>query len=234
MKTTVPYVDRVTNIDAAASGFDAESTTALVTRAPRTLRHGGRAVAADDYEDLARLASAEVARARCVPLRRLREDPLGSVPVPGALSLIVVPGSSDPKPLPSLELLELTAEYVRARQAANADVSVVGPVYVRVDVAMEVALASIENASEVERVIRGQLAAFLHPLSGGRDGAGWDFGRKPQLSDLHAIINGVPGVDHLRTLSMSRHEDLAGAEATGRFLVYSGQHQIDFTFTGSE
>ena len=83
MKTTVPYVDRVTNIDAAASGFDAESTTALVTRAPRTLRHGGRAVAADDYEDLARLASAEVARARCVPLRRLREDPLGSVPVPG-------------------------------------------------------------------------------------------------------------------------------------------------------
>ena len=78
MKTTVPYVDRVTNIDAAASGFDAESTTALVTRAPRTLRHGGRAVAADDYEDLARLASAEVARARCVPLRRLREDPLGS------------------------------------------------------------------------------------------------------------------------------------------------------------
>jgi len=234
MKTTVPYVDRVTNIDAAASGFDAESTTALVTRAPRTLRHGGRAVAADDYEDLARLASAEVARARCVPLRRLREDPLGTVPVAGALSLIIVPGSSDPKPLPSLELLERTADYLRTRQAANADISLVGPIYVRVDVAVEVALATIENASEVEQAIRAQLAAFLHPLTGGRDGAGWDFGRQPQLSDLHAVINGVAGVDHLRTLSMSRHEDLAGAEATGRFLVYSGQHQIDFTFAGSE
>jgi hypothetical protein len=234
MKTTVPYVDRVTNIDAAASGFDAESATALVTRAPRTLRHGGRAVAADDYEDLARLASAEVARARCVPLRRLREDPLGSLPVAGALSLIIVPGSSDPKPLPSLELLELTADYLRTRQAANADISLVGPLYVRVDVAVEVALATIENASEVEQAIRAQLAAFLHPLTGGRDGAGWDFGRKPQLSDLHAIINGVAGVDHLRTLSMSRREDLAGAEATGRFLVYSGQHQIAFTFAGSE
>jgi predicted phage baseplate assembly protein len=234
MKTTVPYVDRVTNIDAAASGFDAESTTALVTRAPRTLRHGGRAVAADDYEDLARLASAEVARARCVPLRRLREDPLGSVPVPGALSLIIVPGSSDPKPLPSLELLELTAGYLRTRQAANADISLVGPLYVRVDVAMEVALARIENATEVDRAIRGQLAAFLHPLTGGRDGAGWDFGRKPQLSDLHALINGVAGVDHLRKLTVSRHEDLAGTEATGRFLVYSGQHQIDFSFTGGE
>jgi hypothetical protein len=234
MKTTVPYVDRVTNIDAAASGFDAESNTAVVARAPRTLRHGGRAVAADDYEDLARLASAEVARARCVPLRDLRKDPLGSVPVAGSLSLIIVPGSTDPKPLPSLELLELTADYLRTRQAANADISLVGPIYVRVDVAVEVALATIENASEVEQAIRAQLAAFLHPLSGGRDGAGWDFGRKPQLSDLHAVINGVAGVDHLRTLSMSRHEDLAGAEATGRFLVYSGQHQIDFTFAGSE
>src|SRR5262249_5947979 len=175
-----------------------------VTRAPRTLRHGGRAVTADDYEDLARLASAEVARARCVPLRRLREDPLGSgLPVPGALSLIIVPGSRDPKPLPSLELLDLTAQYWRTRQAANADISVVGPLYVRVDVAMEVVLATIENASEVEQAIRAQLAAFLHPLTGGRDGAGWDFGRKPQLSDLHAVINGVAGADPLRPLRLS-------------------------------
>jgi hypothetical protein len=154
--------------------------------------------------------------------------------VPGTLSLIIVPGSRDPKPLPSLELLELAAKYLRTRQAANADISLVGPLYVRVDVATEVALATIENASEVDRAIREQLAAFLHPLSGGRDGAGWDFGRKPQLSDLHAVINGVAGVDHVRSLRMSRTEDLAGAEATGRFLVYSGQHQIDFTFAGSE
>ena len=234
LKTAVPSVEKVFNVDAAAGGFAAESSDALITRAPRSLRHRGRAVAADDYEDLAHLASSEVARAKCVPLRRLQDDPLGSTPAPGALSVIIVPGGSDAKPSPSLELLEHTAEYLRARQAANAEIAVVGPLYVRVEVALEAVLEQIEGANEIEQAIREQLAAFLHPLTGGRDGAGWDFGREPHASDLHAIVNGVPGVDHIRTLSLTEHEDLAGSRATGRFLVYSGQHSIDLKFLGSE
>jgi predicted phage baseplate assembly protein len=230
MKTTVPYIDQVFNVEAAAGGFGAESLDALVTRAPRTLRHGGRAVAAEDYEDLARLASPEVARARCVPLRLLQNDPLGSTPLAGAVSVIVVPGSADPKPLPSVELLAGVEEFLRARKAVIAEIAAVGPLYVRVDVVAEVVLTSLEGASQVEQTILTQLAAFLHPLTGGRDGAGWDFGRQPHLSDLYAVVSSVPQVDHIRQLSMTQLEDLAGAIATGRFLVYSGQHQITLTF----
>ena len=72
LKTTVPYVDKVTNTEAAAGGADAETLDSLLVRAPRTLRHGNRAVTVEDYEDLAMLASPEVARARCIPLRNLR------------------------------------------------------------------------------------------------------------------------------------------------------------------
>jgi hypothetical protein len=99
-----------------------------------------------------------------------------------------------------------------------------------VDVVAEVVLTSLEGASQVEQTILTQLAAFLHPLTGGRDGAGWDFGRQPHLSDLYAVVSSVPQVDHIRQLSMTPLEDLAGAIATGRFLVYSGQHQITLTF----
>ena len=234
MKTTVPYVEKVTNPDAAAGGFAAESNASLVTRAPRTLRHSGRAVAADDYEDLARLASPEVARASCVPLRYLQDNPLSSVEVSGSLSLIIVPASTDAKPLPSLELLEHVAEYLRARQAANAAIAVIGPLYIRVDVDVEVVLERIDGANEVEQAIRTRLAAFLHPLTGGRDGNGWDFGREPQTSDLYAIVDAVAGVDHIRKLSATQHEDLVGSRVTGRFLVYSGQHRISLKFVGSE
>jgi predicted phage baseplate assembly protein len=82
LKTTVPYVDKVTNYEAAAGGADAESLGSLIERAPRSIRHNGRAVTVEDFEDVALLASPEVARARCIPLRNLASDPLDrNVPV---------------------------------------------------------------------------------------------------------------------------------------------------------
>ena len=234
MKTTVPYIDSVTNLEPAEDGVAAESTAALLTRAPRALRHGGRAVALEDYEDLARAASPEVARAKTVSLHNLLDDPLGSSPTAGTVSVVVVPLSADEKPVPSIGLLSLVDDYVRSFSTPTASLAVVGPLYVRVDVSVEIALVSLEGASAVENAVRDTLQAFLHPLTGGRDGTGWDFGRRPFLSDLYAVVSDVPGVDHIRQLSTAEVEEQPGALGTGRFLVHSGQHQITLTFVGAE
>lgn len=234
MKTSVPLIDTVSNSEPAAGGVDTESNAALMDRGPRVLRHGNRAVAVNDYEDLARIASPEVARAKCVPLRELQRDPLGATPVAGAASVIIVPGSSEPKPQPTLELLARVEEYLRAHQAVTAEVVAVGPLYVRVDVSIEVALVRLEGASLVEEAIRAALAAFLHPLTGGREGTGWQFGRQPHLSDLHAVVGAIAGVDHIRKLTLAKVEEPSGAESTGWFLIYSGQHDIELSFRGAQ
>jgi hypothetical protein len=234
LKTTVPYIDKVSNPDAAGGGFEAESSQSLIARAPRLLRHGWRAVTREDYEDLARLVSPEVARARCVPLLRLHDDPLGTTRVPGAVSVIIVPQSRASKPLPSAELMARAESFLRSHAAPTTEIAVVGPLYVRVDVAVEVALTQLQGASAVEQAIRAELDAFLHPLSGGRDKSGWDFGREPYLSDLHAVVGTVAGVDHVRSLSITQLEELSGAKASGRFLVYSGQHHIRLAYVGEE
>jgi hypothetical protein len=232
LKRTIAYIDKVTNREAAVGGFGAESGAALRARAPRALRHGGRAAAAEDYEDLARLASPEVARAKCVPLSTLQDEPLGTDKVPGRVSVIILPGSADAKPLPSAELLARVEAFLLTRCALNAQIQVVGPLYVRVDVDVEVAVTRIEGASQVEQAIRAGLAAFLHPLTGGRDGTGWDFGRQPHVSDLHAVV-AVPGVDHVQRLSFTQVEDSPGVAASGRFLIHSGEHHIKLTFLGA-
>jgi hypothetical protein len=234
LKTTVPFIDKVINVEAAEGGFAAETTENLLTRAPRVLRHGGRAVALEDYQDLARSASPEVARAKTVSLRNLRDDPIGNTPVAGAVSVVVVPLSTADKPQPSSGLIAHVEDYLRTFITPTATLAVVGPLYVRVDVTIEVALASLEGSSEVEDAVRETLREFLHPLTGGRDGTGWDFGREPHLSDLYAVVSDVPNVDHIRRLSIDQVEDLPGALATGRFMVYSGQHQITLTFLGAE
>lgn len=235
LKTTIPYVESVTNTEAAAGGADAESIVALRDRAPKAIRHRNRAVTQEDYEDLAIEASSEVARAKCVPLRNLRIDPLDQGPAqPGEVSMIIVPNSSDPKPLTSLELIKRVEDYLQRVSIPTVNISVVGPLYVEVSITVEVALASLEGSSAVAQAVEQQLTRFLHPLTGGFEGTGWDFGRKPYKSDFYALLESIPGVDYIHFLQVDppEAEDLLddAVEAviqTGRFLVYSGKHTIN-------
>ena len=230
LKTTVPYVEKVTNTEAAAGGADAESFESLINRAPRTIRHRGRAVTLEDYEDMAMLASAKVARAKCIPLLKLKDTSLDGKPSPGEVSVIIVPRSTDDKPLPSLELINRVQDYLEANGLPTVNVSVVGPRYVCVEATVEIFLASMEGASAVEQAVYQKLADFLHPLTGGSDGNGWAFGRKPHKSDFYALIEAVQGVDHIRFLTVVETEDQAGVIDSGRFLVYSGEHTVTLRF----
>jgi hypothetical protein len=230
LKTTIPYIDAVTNVEPARGGADAEALESLVRRAPRTLRHRGRAVTVEDYEDLAMLASPRVARAKCVPLRDLAVDPDGADPRPGKMSIIIVPRSKDSNPTPTIELIGRVQTYVDERRIATADLVIVGPEYVRVAVEAEIAVESLDGASDVRHQVVEELSRFLHPLTGGLSGEGWDFGRKPYKSDLYALIEAIRGVDHVRTLEVNEFEDRPGSGATGRALVYSGTHAIRMTY----
>ncbi|MDF0664877.1 MAG: putative baseplate assembly protein [Nitrospira sp.] len=232
LNRTIPYVDKVTNLDASSGGAEAELPADLLNRAPRAIRHRGRAVTLEDYEDLAVLASPDVARAKCVPLRDLIDDPLDTKPrAPGAVSVVIVPCSSEAKPLPSLELTTRVQSYLERYSVPTATVAVVGPLYVKVNITVEIALVSLDRAGPVEQAAQDRLAAFLHPLVGGQDGNGWAFGRVPSKSDIYATLGTISGLDHVRSLRLELVVDLPDVDlqavtATGRFLVYSGLHRI--------
>jgi hypothetical protein len=238
LKTAIPAIDKATNPIAASGGADAEPLATLQERMPRTIRHGGRAVTLEDFEDLALLASPGIARSKCVPLRNLVNHPRDRQISPGEVSVMIVPHSPDAKPLPSLELIQRTQDYLAAHALPTLTLAVVGPLYVQVSVDVELALTALELASDVEQAIEQGLARFLHPLTGGFDGQGWDFGREPHRSDLYTLLEAIPGVDHVHSLAIlqtpdrrldltiSAAEDLSRTKQTGGFLVYSGAHNI--------
>jgi predicted phage baseplate assembly protein len=232
LKTTVPYVEKVINHLDAGGGTNAETTDSLLDRAPRTLRHGHRAVTVKDYEDLAMLASTEVARAKCVPLVNIKvhEDDAGEIEN-GTVSLIIVPRSSDAKPIPGSELLALVQDFIEDWQSPLATLIVGAPKYVAVSVTVDVALTSPDGASEIKLAINQTLSDYLHPLTGGRDGSGWTFGRYPYESNLYALIEEIAGVDHVRSLSFAPSADSEIVKEAGKyFLVYSGTHTITLRF----
>jgi hypothetical protein len=67
LKTTIPYIDRVINLEAATGGAQQETLDRLKERVPKQLRHRDRAVTIEDMADLAYEASADVARVKVVP-----------------------------------------------------------------------------------------------------------------------------------------------------------------------
>ena len=135
LKTAIPYIDTVANPIPADGGSAAESVAAVQVRGPQTLAHRGRAVAAADYEWLARQAAGtRVARARCLPNR---DRTLAFSP--GWVTVVIVPDGSETKPLPSSQLIREVEDDLAGRviatllEAAPARVNVVGPGYLPVE-----------------------------------------------------------------------------------------------------
>ena len=229
LKTTVPYVEQAVNFEPSGGGADPEPLASLIERAPRMTRHNFRAVTEQDFEDLALSASPAVAKARCIAGFDLLADPDCARPRGGVASLVIVPRSVAPAPIPDSELLDRIREYLDSRRSNAIDLILVGPEYVRIDVTVELTVDDPAGIADVESTVRNAIQTFLHPVSGGTRGSGWNFGRTPAQSDLYALIEAVPEVGHVRLLLVNQAEGTPGASSRPRFLICGGDIRVTAT-----
>jgi hypothetical protein len=193
LQSAVPYSQGVANPVASGGGARPEDLRGVRLRGPQRIRNRDRALAAADYEWLAREASAELAIVRC--LQETGPDGPGQ---PGWVTMVIAPWSDDAQPKPSVELMREVRDYLaqRAPAAVAKQVRVVVPSYVPVSVHAEVALADASRAAEVEEDLRDRLDNFLHPLKGGPRGDGWRFGEPVHLSQVASVIETTRWVDY--------------------------------------
>jgi hypothetical protein len=243
LRSTIPFVDKVLNPAAAGGGSDTELVEDAVVRGPRAIKHRGRAVTAEDFEQLAREASQTVARVKSLANFNDRGEYETNW-----VTVIIVPGSADARPTPSPQLRYRVEQYLRERAASTVafprQLKVSGPAYVEVTVNADIYAASIDLAPQVEADAVATLEAFLHPLTGGYTQSGWEFGRLPCLSDFYARLEAVEGMDHIENLRMTLSPVTPGGvkAAAARVvsedrpldvvvpvytLVYSGEHKFD-------
>src|SRR5262249_6674144 len=125
-------------------------------------------------------------------------------------------------------LFDRVSGFLESRRPAAADLVLVGPEYLRIEVESEITVDDLDTAAIVELRVKRALMRYLHPVTGG-DGSGWDFGRIPQPSDLYAFIEAIPGVEHIRSLEIRKEP--RGVELRGRFLIYAHDQDIVVTTT---
>jgi hypothetical protein len=191
LKTTIPYVDRAINWEAATGGNDQESLERLKVRSPKRLRHRDRAVTIQDFADLAYEAAVEVARVQAISpdmmfpdfnplLQELWVEPEGAPAVPssqvlgneidvfdreitaGWVQLIIVPHSPDSRPVPTLALLNRVKQFIEARCVATLRLGVSGPKWQAIHVSAEIVPIAITQAGTVKSLVEQALSAFLN------------------------------------------------------------------------
>lgn len=193
LKTSVPYITRVENRSAAVGGAAAETVEELKLRGPVMLRSRGRAVTAEDFEELTREAAPEIARVHC----------LTSDTAAGEVRVLVVPHVAsddlgqvridDLKPLP--ETMDRIAEYLDRRRLIGTRLLLEPPQYIGLTAVISVsALAGFDKRVVQQDLLRA-LYRMLHPLVGGHAGTGWPVGRPVGVPEISATLASVPGVD---------------------------------------
>lgn len=214
--STLSEIQNVTNLSPALGGLAPETVEEVKRRGPQSLKHRQRPVMAEDFQWIS-LEADNVERAYCLPTR----DASGKHR-PGWVTIVIVPQSTEKKPTPSSALLRKVRRYLEDLALANLrqfefvdetepatgrlidvdQIHVQGPQYMTVSVHGEIVPTAPERADEVKLEILQRLERFMHPLTGGPGGEGWQPGRDVHISEVAAEIEHVPGVDHVATLSL--------------------------------
>lgn len=231
LQSTITFVDKVYNPVASDGGADTEEVEALIERAPFVLKHRNRAIALLDYKMLVKEASNKVARVKILSNLNAQGDHM-----PGTITIVIVPQSTDIKPMPTPELRHIVERYVKERCSNLAKLNVIQPSYVVVKISAIIVTGKIDAIPVIEQKAKSQIIDFLHPLYGGLEGKGWDFGAVPCISDIFPLLEKIDYVDHISKITIQLYNEsnskLTEIKRTENFklpadtLLCSGEHEI--------
>jgi predicted phage baseplate assembly protein len=188
LRENIPYIAEVVNHYPAEGGADIEKLDDLKNRASRMFKNLNRAVTVEDFEWLAKEASSSVARAKC--LSRTGKN--------GEVILIVLPHpDSDDFNLahdlyPTSELLRRVRDYLSARKLVGTKLKVEAPVYRSISINLK--LVFQKDISELQIMceqVELKMRRFLHPITGGPQGNGWEFGMHLTRNDIFTVVDSM-------------------------------------------
>lgn len=222
--TPVESVEAAIAAGQAAGGAPPEVDTRVLRFGYARLRHRGRAVTREDFEDLALQSNVDVAQARCF----VRD---------GRVRLVVVMRDGfGPSRAQARELRRALLETAPPSLAAVGALSIDGPRPRALRVALRLSVADLDDAGRVAGAARAALAALFDPALGGVDGRGWPLGALPRDDDVAYALADVADLESIDEIGLAFVDALGQPQAwPGRLpadaLAVLGQDatRIDFT-----
>jgi len=187
--SSLAFLEGVRQPEPAVGGKDRVEDALVLRRLPKVMRHRQRAFTSPDLEDLLREED---------EIHRLFFLVQG-----GRLVLYVLPFAKDPTPLVSEGLREKIRERLEpVLPLTLRDFEVNDPLYVPLDVSVELLVASGVSPRRALEVARKALERFLHPVTGNFQAEGFAFGQLPMLSDFYRLLQELPEVRAVKRLAV--------------------------------
>lgn len=189
MSQSVPFIAGCDNPFAAEGGSDMETVENLKSRAAGVFKSLQRAVTAEDFQWLAREASASVGRAHC-----LRDKNRS-----GEICVIVIPvmpqgATLADKLVPSRELIRRVTAYLDGRKLVGTKIRVQSPIYRTFDIVLTLVFKSdVLDAERLKKTIAQSLREYFHPLKG-HPGDGWEFGKDVTSGAVLKQLERIDGI----------------------------------------
>ncbi len=177
-------------------GRDAETLDEAEKRIPEVLKHGERAVTADDYKQIAaRTPGMELGRVEVLPQFKPQQKLSDIV---GVISVMVLPKAQTRRPAnprPDRNILSRVHQYVDERRPIGVELYVIGAEYIPLGVGVAVTIREGFQKHQVLQNVKEALFDFLWPLSpGGHQKTGWPLGQAVDNQELAVIVARAPGV----------------------------------------
>ena len=218
---SIAYIDKVINNESASGGANEQSIDSLISMAPKRIRHSYRAVTEDDFYALVKEASSNIAKVKTITRA-------------GVIDLLVMPYSTEDYPVISVGLKKHLLDYISEKTSATVKINILNPVYMRIDVDINVVIDDWSLASSLKSMINEEIRQFLNPISGGIKQEGWAFSQVPKLSDIFNLMNEIEGILYIDKAEIFMQEkllyDLDGEpifKIDDDIMICSGNHNVN-------
>lgn len=212
--TDLTYVKWISNLRPATGGRDRETLDQYKIRGPQLVRTREVAVTRGDFEYLAREATPQAARIRCLAAAT---DPSSAGASPPRVRLLIVPAvptTDEEVPRDQLllapevrrELVRTVRAYLEERCPLTTELAVSLADYRWVSVRTRLVVRARPDREAVDREAlrarvqedaRRSLYRFIQPVTGGPDQNGWPFGKSLTMGDVYPLLQGVNGVEYV-------------------------------------
>jgi predicted phage baseplate assembly protein len=233
LKSSIPFVARVSNRRPASGGVDGEEIENAKLRGPISLRTRGRAVTTEDYEQIVLEAAPEIMRVRAIAATAPADQ--------GGVRVLVVPRATDEdgrlrfeQLVPAEETLARITTRLDECRVIGARVVVEPPDYRGITVVARIQPKPRTNPTRLQASATRALYDYFNPITGGPDGGGWPFGRPVQVGEVYAVLQAVPGTALVEDVRLFGADPITGQRGTAtqrldlepNSLVFSYEHQL--------